>query len=110
MGFAILCVLAVYGAGAMLMTIWDAIIRKKRCCGCQVSMTAKIHGGACCEWVARQLLYEAENGPLPIAQITFLTEDEETLDILHRLCWEREHVFIIKESEDALRADHRNGA
>ncbi|MBO4954609.1 MAG: hypothetical protein J6D04_05655 [Clostridia bacterium] len=106
MGFAIICILAVYGIGAILLTVYDALYQKKRCHGCQVSLTATLNGGACCEWVARRLLYEAKNGRLPIQKITIYA-DRSDAEILKRLFYDESVVTILpKESEDAIRADY----
>lgn len=111
MGFAIICLLAVYGIGAMLLTVFESFFYKKRCRGCRVSLTAEIEGGACCEWTARQLLYEAKNGRLPIGDITFYAADSETAQMLLRLCAGEAKVFIrgCKETDNALRADNGDG-
>ncbi len=108
MGFAFLCLLAVYGIGALLLTVFESVYHKKRCRGCKVYITARLDGGACCEWVARQLLYEAKNGRLPIQKITFYASDQE-VDLLRRLCKDEDCVAIkSKESDHALRADYRD--
>lgn len=111
MGFAIICLFAVYGIGAMLLTVYESVFYRKQCRGCRVSLTADIEGGACCEWTARQLLFEARNGRLPIGSLTFYAADADTAAILCRLCGDEAKVYIknCEESNDALRADYGDG-
>ena len=110
MGFAILCTLAVCGLGAILMTVVEAWLYRKRYRGCQVSMTAAVCGGECCEMTVRQILHTVQNGPLPISDVTFYAADEETFALLTRLCGDAPRFYVERSEEFyALRENHGNG-
>lgn len=108
MGIAIMCLFAVYGVGAMLWTIIEGFLYRKRCTHCKVTLCAEVSGGECCEWTVRQLLHEAKDGRLPVTRLVLYAADDETRGMLARLC--KDHPGItIEEQTDALRADYGDG-
>ena len=109
MGFAILCLLAVYGLGAMLLTLYESVFYRNRCRGCRVSLHAELDGGECCEWTARQLLFEVRNSRLPITGLTLSAADRETAALLRRLCKDAATVTIRGcEDSENVPTDYRD--
>ena len=110
MGFAILCALAVCGLGAIFLTAVEAVPYHKRCQGCQVSLTATVCGGERCEMTVRHILHAVQNGPLPVSDVVFYADCDETFALLTRLCGDAPRFYVERlEDSDAFRKDYGDG-